>query len=67
MDKAELQQLATFMGHAEKTHEEFYGLPNDVFQTAKISKLLLLSKTGPIAQYKRFSLKDIDINVDVSD
>ncbi|KAJ8958380.1 hypothetical protein NQ317_001993 [Molorchus minor] len=67
MDKGELEQLATFMGHTGKTHNEFYRLPNDVFQTAKISKLLLLSKSGSIDQYKGQNLKDIDIGLDVPD
>lgn len=50
------------MGHTEKTHSEFYRRPNAVFQTAKISKLLMLLKSGNISKYKGKSLKDIDID-----
>lgn len=62
MEKNELQQLATFMGHTEKTHEDFYRLPDDVYQTAKISKLLLLSKQPDFEKYKGMKLKDIEVS-----
>jgi hypothetical protein len=65
MDKNELEQLATFMGHTEKTHSEFYRLPDDVYQTAKVSKLLLLAKNGSIEQFKGKSLTEININDDI--
>lgn len=65
MDKCELEQLATFMGHTEKTHSEFYRLPNDVFQTGKISKLLLLSQTDDFEKHKGKSLKEIDLGEDL--
>ncbi|CAH0560630.1 unnamed protein product [Brassicogethes aeneus] len=67
LNKEESEQFSTFMGHTEKTHNEFYKLPQDVYQTAKISKLLLLmEKSGntSIQQFKGKSLADIDINPD---
>ncbi|CAH1986997.1 unnamed protein product [Acanthoscelides obtectus] len=42
MSENDLEQLASFMGHTIGVHRENYRLPNDVYQTAKISKLLLL-------------------------
>ncbi|KAG5867019.1 hypothetical protein JTB14_006807 [Gonioctena quinquepunctata] len=61
MDKNELEQLATFMGHTEKTHAQFYRLPDDIYQTAKVSKLLMMAKTNSIEQYKGKSLSEIEI------
>ncbi|KAG5871959.1 hypothetical protein JTB14_014492 [Gonioctena quinquepunctata] len=61
MDKNELEQLATFMGHIEKTHAQFYRLPDDIYQTAKVSKLLMMAKTNSIEQYKGTSLSEIEI------
>ncbi|KAF5298979.1 hypothetical protein FQR65_LT19551 [Abscondita terminalis] len=67
MEKNELEQLATFMGHTEKTHSQFYRLPDDIYQTAKVSKLLLLSKEGAIERFKGKSLEEIDIDFSVEE
>nr|CAI5858179.1 unnamed protein product [Callosobruchus analis] len=34
----EMEQIARFMGHTEKTHKEFYRLTEDTYQTAKVAK-----------------------------
>ncbi|KAK9877987.1 hypothetical protein WA026_020201 [Henosepilachna vigintioctopunctata] len=39
----DLEQLSTFMGHTIKTHCNFYRLTDNMYQTAEVSKLLLLS------------------------
>lgn len=65
MEQNELEQLATFMGHTGKTHAEFYRLPDDIYQTAKVSKLLLLSKEGELERFKGKRLEEIDIDVNV--
>ncbi|KAI4468089.1 hypothetical protein MML48_2g00015671 [Holotrichia oblita] len=65
MDKTELEQLATFMGHTQKTHSEFYRLPDDVYQTAKISKLLLLSKENGIEKFKGKLLEEIELDDEI--
>lgn len=63
LEKNELEQLATFMGHTQKTHEEFYRLPNGVYQTAKVSKLLMISKSRVLDdRYKEKSLSEIQID-----
>ena len=47
--KNELDILANFMGHDINVHREFYRLPENVLQVAKVSKLLLaLEKGDPI-------------------
>jgi len=63
----DLDQLASFMGHTTNIHKEYYRLPNDVFQTAKISKLLLLSEKGKLSKFKGKRLEDIDIDLCVSE
>ncbi|KAJ8969951.1 hypothetical protein NQ314_001509 [Rhamnusium bicolor] len=60
MDKSALEQLATFLGHTEKTHSEFYRLPDDLYQVAKVSKLLMLSNRGSIERYKGKKLDEIE-------
>nr|CAI5849407.1 unnamed protein product [Callosobruchus analis] len=65
MEKTELEQLATFIGHTERTHAEFYRLPDDVYQTGKISKLLVLSQKEDLEKYKGQSLKEIDLGDDL--
>ncbi|KAI4466526.1 hypothetical protein MML48_2g00015960 [Holotrichia oblita] len=65
MDKTELEQLATFMGHTQKTYSEFHRLPDDVYQTAKISKLLLLSKQNGIENFKGKSLEEIELDNEI--
>ncbi|XP_060531891.1 uncharacterized protein LOC132705360 [Cylas formicarius] len=61
----EAEQFATFMGHTEKTHNEFYKLPQDLYQTAKISKLLIMMDKGCGAEYKGKSLNEININPEI--
>lgn len=65
MGTDELEQLAQFMGHTSKTHNEWYRLPSDIYQTAKISKVLLLSQNNDINQYKGCSLQEISITDDI--
>lgn len=62
MEKNDLEQLATFLGHTEKTHSQFYRLPDDIYQTAKVSKLLMLSKTKSIEKYKGQLINDIELD-----
>lgn len=62
MERNDLEQLANFLGHTEKTHSEFYRLPDNIYQTAKVSKILLLSKSRSIEKYKGKSLKDIEVD-----
>lgn len=57
----DLEQLDTFMGHTSDIHKVYYRLPNDVYQLAKVLKLLLLNERGAAAMYKGKSLDEIEI------
>ncbi|KAK4882321.1 hypothetical protein RN001_005640 [Aquatica leii] len=63
LSKEETKQFSKFMGHTEKTHEEFYELPVDIYQTAKVSKLLLMLEKGMPTKYKGKSLAEIDVDI----
>lgn len=65
MGTDELEQLAAFMGHTSKTHNEFYRLPSDIYQTAKVSKILLLAQNSCIDQYKGRNLNEIDVGDEI--
>lgn len=62
MGHDELEQLAKFMGHTSKTHGEWYRLPSDIYQTAKVSKILLLAQNNSIDKYKGKNLNEIEID-----
>uniref|UniRef100_A0A6P7GWY7 Uncharacterized protein LOC114347491 n=1 Tax=Diabrotica virgifera virgifera TaxID=50390 RepID=A0A6P7GWY7_DIAVI len=67
MDDNELEQVATFMGHTKKTHTEFYRLPQDIYQTAKVAKVLMILERGKGKELKGKSLDEInfdEINLD---
>lgn len=64
MSDSDIEQLATFMGHTVGVHKGSYRLPDDVYQTSKISKLLLLMEKGEAAQYKGKSLQEIELDLD---
>ena len=44
--------LATFQGHDIRVHREFYRLPEDTLQLAKVSKILHSINNGTIGKYK---------------
>lgn len=50
------------MGRAVGVHSEFYRFPNDVVQTAKVAKVLLVMKKGFIGKYEGNSLDHINLN-----
>ncbi|KAK9685537.1 DDE superfamily endonuclease [Popillia japonica] len=60
----EIEQLATFIGHTPGVHMNSYRLPDDVYQTAKISKLLLLMESGNAGEHKGKALDEININLE---
>nr|CAI5858509.1 unnamed protein product [Callosobruchus analis] len=67
LSQQDLEQLANFMGHTSEIHNTYYRLPSDVYQTAKVSKLLLMCGEGRIAEFKGKSLDEIDLNLDIED
>ena len=60
----ELDSLATFMGHDIRIHAQFYRVPSDVVQIAKISKLFLAAEKGQLAKFAGQQLNDIVIDDD---
>lgn len=60
----EIEQLATFMGHTPGVHKNNYRLPDGIYQTAKISKLLLIMEKGGPSEFKGKSLEEIDIDME---
>ncbi|XP_062278057.1 uncharacterized protein LOC133983118 [Scomber scombrus] len=58
----ELDQLATFMGHDIEVHREFYRLPEETLQMAKVSRLLFALQDG-MGKFKGKSLDDITPNI----
>lgn len=58
----ELDSLATFMGHDIRVHAEFYRMPLDVVQIARISKIFLAAEQGKISQFAGKELADISID-----
>lgn len=51
------------MGHTLNVHSKVYRLPDDVYQTAKIAKLLMLMERGDAGKYKGQSLEEIDVDM----
>lgn len=61
MSENDMEQLASFMSNTMSIHKQNYRLPDYGFQTAKISKLLLLMETGNADMYKVHTLDVISI------
>lgn len=64
LSRQDLEQLADYMGHTADIHKTYYRLPSDVYQMAKVSKLLLLNEKGEASKYKGKCLDDIAIDMD---
>ena len=58
----ELDILAQFLGHDVRVHREFYRLPSDILQTAKVSKILLAMENGQQGKLTGQSLDEIEVN-----
>ncbi|KAH3690237.1 hypothetical protein DPMN_192405 [Dreissena polymorpha] len=56
--------LATFQGHDIRIHREFYRLPENVLQVAKMSKVLRCINNGSISKYSGCDFEDITFNPD---
>ncbi|KAK9876271.1 hypothetical protein WA026_012570 [Henosepilachna vigintioctopunctata] len=52
------------MGHTIGIHRQCYRLPDDVYQTSQIAKMLLLMEKGELTDVKGKTLKEIEINMD---
>jgi len=57
-----LDILAGFLGHNIRVHRNFYRLPQETLQLAKVSKILLVYDRGQIASYKGKNLDEIQLD-----
>ena len=58
----ELDIVAKFMGHDINIHREYYRLPDDTIELAKVSKLLISLESGNLQQWKGKSLNSIQVS-----
>ena len=65
LSENEIDILANFLGHDIRVHREFYRLPQETMQVAKVSKPLLMMEGGKITQTSVNSLEDIDVEDDI--
>lgn len=54
--------LAKFLGHDIRIHREYYRLPEETLQVAKVAKLLLAMEQGTIGSLAGKTLDDIVID-----
>lgn len=52
------------MGHTMDVLKQVYRLPDDIYQIAKIAKILMLMERGEAAAYKGKTLEKIEVNLD---
>uniref|UniRef100_A0A8D8TJ13 Uncharacterized protein n=1 Tax=Cacopsylla melanoneura TaxID=428564 RepID=A0A8D8TJ13_9HEMI len=64
MTDTDVEQLATFMGHTERVHRNEYRLPDDVYQTARMCKLLSIMESGQGAAYKGKRLDEVELDME---
>ena len=64
LKKNELDSLADFLGHDIQVHRNFYRLPEDTIQLAKVSKILVELEKGNISKYSGKSLDEINAEDD---
>ncbi|XP_071833308.1 uncharacterized protein [Apostichopus japonicus] len=60
----ELDIIARFMGHDIRTHREYYRLPDQTLQVAKVSKVLFNIENGNLQNVVGKSLDEIQIQPD---
>ncbi|KAL3269119.1 hypothetical protein HHI36_008200 [Cryptolaemus montrouzieri] len=52
------------MGHTLGIHRSSYRLPDDIYQTTKISKLMILMERGKAGEFRGKTLDEIDVQLD---
>lgn len=61
---ADRDQLARYLGHNIRIHDDLYRLKLDTLQIAKVSKLLFAVQQGRIGDYIGMDLDEIDVSPD---
>ena len=56
--------LANFLGHDIRTHREYYRLPEESIQVAKMSKLLFALERGEMGLQKGLTLEEVSVGPD---
>jgi integrase len=56
----DLSVLANYLGHTLQTHRQFYRLPDEAIQLAKISKVLEIVDSGKAAEIRGKSLTELE-------
>lgn len=59
----ELDLLANFLGHDIRVHREYYRLPEQTLQVAKVSKLLIAMEHGATTSLQGLNLDNVDANI----
>lgn len=59
LKRNELDILASFLGHDILVHRNYYRLPQDSLEMAKVSKILLAMENGNVDKFKGKSLDEI--------
>lgn len=59
----ELDLLANFLGHDVRVHREFYRLPEQTLQVAKVSKLLIAMEHGETVNLQGRNLDNVSVDV----
>jgi len=62
LKKNELDILASFMGHDLLVHRNYYRLPQDSMEMAKVSKVLMAMETGKVEKFSGKTLDDISVS-----
>jgi hypothetical protein len=62
LKKNELDVLAGFMGHDILVHRNYYRLPENTVEVAKVSRILLAMERGEISKYQGKSLEEITLD-----
>ena len=60
-ERHELDMWESFMGHDFRIHKEFYRIPEQALQAAKISKLLFGLERGMITSFAGKSLDKVSV------
>ena len=61
----ELDILANFLGHDIRVHREYYRIPQETLQVAKVSKLLISMERGGAGLQSGQSLDEVELGDDV--
>lgn len=62
LSETNLDVLAKFMGHDIRIHRQFYRLPENTVDLAKVTKIMHLINTGNMSKYKGKDFDDIEFS-----